>query len=370
MKPNRRLAIVPVLAALLLGVVAGSFPTALAQDNEDEGVTFDTEDSFYMPGDLVVFIGSGYSEGCQYSITVDGVEVGPLSGTPQGLTNAAWQTESATPTGTYLATIWNVTDPGQHDELASVHFGIWGTDKTEYTYPDVVTISGGGGGAARPLTINITNGTWVPAGYPKDISADGNGEFLDGWDFYDASTGRYTITVNGTGTVDDEEEKFRLETTVELTVTAAGRAESIRQEIDDKMLEIQGAVDEGKIADIDGALIAKLTVISDKIQQAIDWLGTSRDKVARNMLNAARNKLKAFINQVRAQRGKHIIDTDLADGLIEQAEHLLELIEGLIGSFDEGQTAQPVLSQTEGKGNGKGNNGKGNGKGKGKGKPQ
>jgi len=370
MKPNRRLVIVPVLAALLLGVVSGSFPTALAQDNEDEGVTFDTQQLFYMPGDLVVFIGSGYSEGCQYNIAVDGVEVGPFTETLGELTDAAWQTSSATPTGTYLATIYNVTDPGQHDELANAQFGLWGTDKSDYTYPDVVTVSGGGIGAARPLTINITNGTWVPAGYPKDISADGNGEFLDEWDFYDASTGSYTITVNGTGTVDDEEEKFRLETTVGLVVTAAGRAESIRQEIDDKMVEIQDAVDAGDIADIDGALIAKLTVISDKIQQAIDWLGTSRDKVARNMLNAARNKLKAFINQVKAQRGKHIIDTDLADDLIDQAEHLLELIDGLIVSIDEGQSAQPSLSQTEGKGNGKGNNGKGNGKGKGKGKPR
>lgn len=364
---------------LLLGLLlpgAGFLNTALAQD----GPTFDTDEDFYMPGDMVWFAGTGLSETCEYNVTVDGVEVARFFGTagggiPSG--SDSWETLDTTSTGTYEAIIHNITDPGQYEPLVTAHFGLWGTDKVDYTYPDVVTISGGGVGVTKPLTINITNGTWVPTGYPKDINADANGEFLEAWDFYDASTGTYTITVNGTWTFDGEEKEFHLETIVELTVTAAGRAESIRQEIDNKMLEIQDAVSTGDITDIDGALIAKLTVISDKIQQAIDWLGTSRDKVARNMLNAARNKLKAFINQVRAQRGKHIINTDVADGLIEQAEHLVELIDGLMGSIDAGQTAQPSPIQTQekgngnnGKGNGKGNNGKDNGKGKGKGKPQ
>jgi len=326
-----------------------------------------------MLGNPVDFIGEpGYMEGKTYNVTVYrgelewGIEF-PATG-PIG----SWDSSGKEP-GTYSAALYNVTD-NELVDVDTVHFGLWGVDMQ----PDTATISGGGVEPNLIFTfINITDESGVSVeDYPKEgvFDADENGEFQHAWNFVDAPMGTYTVTLNGTGTYDDGEEKFELETTIDLT--AAGRADLIQQGIDDKIVEIQDAVDAGEITDIEGALIAKLSRISDKIQQAIDWLGNSRDKVARNMLNAARNKLKAFINQVRAQSGKHISE-EVATILLEQADNLVELIDGLIGSIDEGQTAQPLLSQTEGKGkgnngkgNGKGNNGKGNGKGKGKGKPQ
>lgn len=354
-----------LLFGLLLPGV-GFLNTALAQD----GPTFDTDLSFYTPGDEVHFTGTGYNPDGQYNVTIDGDEYGPYGATDESIDITI---VFSAPTGTYEATIYNVTDPGQYEPLVTAHFGLWGVDMQA----DTATISGGGVFADLVFSIDITNESDESVeGYPNnEFAADENGEFSHEWNFADAPMGTYTITLNGTGTYDDVEEEFELTTTIDLT--AAGRADLIQQEIDDKILEVQDAVSAGDITDIDGALIAKLTVISDKIQQAIDWLGTSRDKVARNMLNAARNKLKAFINQVRAQRGKHIISTEVADGLIDQAENLLDLIDGLIGSMDEGQAVQPLLSQSEGngrgnngKGHGKGNNGNGHGKGKGKGKPQ
>lgn len=369
-----------LLGLLLPGV--GCLNTALAEEPTPT-VSFDTIDPFYLVGETVVFSGTGYVVDIQYSVTiynVDDVEIATSAGTatsediPTDI--ESWDSTEAVP-GTYYADLYDVTDPESAVWLATVHFGLWGVDMQ----PDTATISGGG--FFPGIIISISIGQWIDEawvaveGYepPKEeTSSDPEGEFSHEWNFADAPMGTYTVILSGIGTSDLDTDDFELTTTIDLT--AAGRADLIQQEIDDKILEVQDAVSTGGITDIDGALIAKLSRISDKIQQAIDWLGTSRDKVARNMLNAARNKLKAFINQVNAQSGKHISE-EVATGLLEQADHLVELIGDLIGSIDEGQTAQLSLSQTEGKGkgnkgkgNGEGNNGKGNGKGKGKGKPK
>lgn len=367
-----------LFAILIPSAISGLFPVALAQEDP----TFETGQSFYMLGDNVEFVGGGYSMGAQYVIAVGGDEIGPFSGTGEGgiPPEMVWDT-SGQPTGTYEAVVNDVTDPENPQFVDSARFGLWGTNKEEYLYPDdvPVTISGGGIFPEAPFFIDIAYDSTSLVDYPCETFADAEGEFSHEWVFDEMTAdGMYTITVSGTGTYDSEAETFELVTTIVLFVTVEARAEYVLGEIEDKQDEIMGYVEEEemRITDIEGALIAKLRNTAKKIEQAIGWLGTSKDKVARNMLKAAWNKLKAFINQVRAQTGKHI-EAGVAGELIEQAETLQRLIQGMRDGLAPSPSSEDSGTQLS-FGNGNNGNGKakghwkhswkGNGKGKGKGK--
>jgi hypothetical protein len=343
--------------------------------------TLSTNADTFRIGEVVSFSGENYEPaGSTYRLNITCGSVvysvlefvsTELSGIPEGV---SWAIPTGVPSGTYLATVYNITDPTNsvtyNQEVANkmflVNAGTLVPDKSEYFVDELVTFSGAGyTPEGTNYTIRIVlNGT-VVATVP--FTSNGNGSIPDGifWQIpFDADNGTYVATsYNSTapsvGAAIATTEFF-------VNATEAGRISAIIGELEQLTQTINSSVE-----DVNVSLIQKLNATAGKVDQAIAWLGQNKTRVATNMLNAARNVLEAFIHEVEAQRGKHI-DEEVADQLIREANAIIAKIDLVMPptphSGNEGQGHQlgapPVNQHTtdsdEPKGKGK-NNGKGKG---------
>jgi hypothetical protein len=369
---------VKLLIALSILVLS---PMSLVLRAQATTPTLSTNADTFKIGETVSFSGENYEPvGSTYrlNITYGSVVYSVLefvstdsSGIPEGV---SWVVPAGVPSGTYLATVYNITDPTNsttyNQEVANktflVNAGSLVSDKFEYFVDEPVEFSGEGytpEGTNYTLEI-VLNGT-VVATVP--FTSNGNGSIPDGvfWQIpFDAGNGTciatsYNNTTPSIGTALATTEFF-------INATEAGRIGAITEELEQLTETINSSVE-----DVNVSLIQKLNVTARKVDQAITWLGQGKTKVATNMLNAARNALEAFIHEVEAQRGKHI-DEEIADQLIGEANAIIAKIDLVIPSTshsgDKGQghqlEAPPVGQHTtddeEPKGKGK-NNGKGKG---------
>lgn len=337
MEASRRLAIALLFAALISSTVSGFFPAALAQDAEDQGLTFDTAQPFYKPGETVAFTGEGYNPAGQYNVTVNGDEIGPFGATEGGvLTGANWDS-SAAPTGTYEATAYNVTDPEQHEFLADAHFGLWGTDKDQYFLPDTVVISGGGVMQGDTVDITIENETghlW----WSYSQAAGGLGEFSASWSLpLDVTNGTHTAYISFSATFDGEDFAGPLQTSFKVNSTEEGRQqwklEDIESDLEGKYEELEEAVEHEGVRN---SFTSKIDVVTKLFLKALERAGMGK-KSAQNVLKAAQNVLKAFVNHVKAQNGTQPgkkVNSEWTDALISNAEGLIDKLEDTKGWID------------------------------------
>lgn len=418
MEASRRLAIALLFAALISSTVSGFFPAALAQDAEDQGVTFDTEQPFYLAGDAVVFTGSGFRSATEYNITIyfhgswmENVTFAAADGSiPSGEVSVEYDVP-----GTYEARLVNDThdesDESTFGEIqATIHFGVWGTDKDAYFLPDTVVVSGGGVMPGETVDITIQNETghlW----WSYSQAADGFGEFSASWHLPLNVTNRtHTVHVSFSTTFDGEPFVDSPETSFEVTSTEEGRQqwklEDIESDLEGKYEELEEAVEHEGVRN---SFTSKIDVVTKLFLKALERAGMGK-KSAQNALKAAQNVLKAFVNHVKAQNGTQPgkkVNSEWTDALISNAQGLIDKLEdtkgwidslgdepseedGDLDGIDGDQSPEPegvpepnLLDDNDvdpdendrkgppedkGKGNGKGKDkGKGNGKGKGRG---
>jgi len=342
-----------------------------------------TDKDIYTAGEIVVFSGEGYLPGGTFSISItqDSTLYATIdfTSTQEGLipSGVEWSTPGDLPSGLYEAKVYNTTDPENTDtymqEVASASFTVNATtlkpvlqtDKQVYIVEETVVFSGTG---------------YVPGETSYVIEIEFEGEILATLSFLSQSDGTIPPRVewaipfdapNGTYVAnaynDTEPNKGVLlaSTTFQVNASASAKTEAILKE-----LEALKSLINADVIGINTSLIQRIFSINKKINQFANWVEEEKNKTATNMLNAAINKLRALIRHVEAQKGKHI-DEETADQLIQQAQALVEKMEGTVSSM-----------KNNGKGKGKGNStsegsseqdsktnpGQGKGKGKGKGK--
>lgn len=355
-------------------------PISLALLAQGAVPTLSTNADTFKIGETVSFSGENYEpagSAYQLNITCGSVVYSVLefvstesNGMPDGI---SWVIPAGVPSGTYLATVFNTTDPTNpttyNQEVVSktflVNAGTLVSDKPEYLVDELVEFSGEGyTPAGTNYTIEIVlNGT-VVATVPFTSSGGSvpSGTF---WQIpFNASNGTYTATsynstAPSTGALITATEFF-------VNATEAGRIGAITEELEQLTQTINSSVE-----DVNASLIQKLNATARKVDQAIAWLGQNRTKVATNMLRAARNMLEAFIHEVEAQRGKHI-DAEVADQLIGEANAIIAKIDLVIPptphSGNRGQGHQlkvPPVNQHANDSDEPRGKGKNNGKGKG-----
>jgi len=375
-KPN-----VTLLVALVTLLVLPSVSLVLLA--QEATPTLSANADTFKIGETVSFSGENYAPaGSTYrlnitrgSITYSSLDFVSTSsgGIPEGI---SWEVSTGVSSGTYLATVYNTTDPASPitymQEVANrmfvVNAGTLVSDKFEYFTGEPVQFSGSGytpegtnytieivldGAlvAAVPFTSSV-NG-WIPDGIFWRIPFDaGNGTYV---------TTSYNNTAPSTGAAIASTEFF-------INATEAGKIGAVTEEL----TEITDIIS-SSVGAMNVSLIQKLNATSRKVDQAILWLGEGKTKVAANMLHAAKNTLKAFINQVEAQRGKHIGE-EVANQLIEEANAIIAKIDAAMpfAQNSEGQSrahqsststaAQLAIDGSEPKGKGKQvNKGKGPG---------
>ncbi|MEM3388767.1 MAG: hypothetical protein QW491_05055 [Thermoproteota archaeon] len=399
-KTMRRMRIVTLsllLAALTIMALAQANPAGLffpQQSQEpveqtDQTPTLSTDKETYVVGETVVFSGEGYLTGGKYQLnitkdsetyeTID-FEAAGEGEIPGGV---EWLIPVGVPSGTYTATVYNMTDPENPEtykqEVASVEFYVNAptlqTDRDEYIVEETVVFTGAGytpGGTS--YVVKIMFGEEVLAELPFTSSEDGSipvGVDEVNWTIpFDAPDGTYVAKAYN----DTEPEKGVLLALTEFRVNATieARAEAIFRE-----LKALNSTIDADVRGINVSLVQKVNVVTKKVEQFMKWVEEGKENTAANMLNAAVNNLKALIHHVEAQRGKHI-DEETADQLIAQAQELIEKMETTISSMGAKGKGKQVSTQTrtqqremerememEGEGRGQGNS---NGKGKAKGK--
>ncbi|MEM2089108.1 MAG: hypothetical protein QXF52_10655 [Thermoproteota archaeon] len=351
-----------------------------------------TDKDIYMAGETVVFSGEGYLPGGTYSINI--TQEGTLyaaivfTSTQEGLipSGVEWDTPGDLPSGLYEATVYNTTDPGNNgtymQEVANASFTVNATilqlvlqtDKQVYTVEETVVFSGAG---------------YVPSETSYLIEIEFEGEILATLSFLSQTDGTIPPGVewaipfdapNGTyvaNAYNDTEPNVGIllaSTTFQVNASSAAKTEAMLKE-----LEALKALINADVGGINVSLIQRVIGVARKINQFASWIEEEKNKTAANMLNAAKNKLRALIHHVEAQKGKHI-DEETADQLIQQAQSLIEKIDETASSMKNNgkgkgkansasETTSDVSSEDSSKpnsGQGKGNS-KGKGKGKGKG---
>ncbi|MBO3753489.1 MAG: hypothetical protein FGF53_01195 [Candidatus Brockarchaeota archaeon] len=342
-----------------------------------------TDKESYTVGETVIFSGKDYLPEGDYrlNITKDSETYGTIDfeASEEGEipVGVEWPIPVGVSSGTYTATVYNMTDPENPDtykqEVASVEFYVNAptlqTDKDEYIVEETVVFTGAGytpGGTS--YVIKIMFGEQVLAELSFTSSEDGSipvGVDEVNWTIpFDAPDGTYVAKAYN----DTEPEKGVLLALAEFRVNAsmAARAEAIFRELD-----ALNATINADVVGINVSLTQKVNVVTKKIEQFMKWVEEDKNNTAANMLNAAVNNLRALIHHVEAQKGKHI-DDETADQLIAQAQELIEKMETTISSMDAKGKGKQVSTQArtqeqemEREGRGQGNS---DGKGKAKGK--
>ncbi|MBO3832298.1 MAG: hypothetical protein FGF51_02795 [Candidatus Brockarchaeota archaeon] len=379
-----------LLAALTILALAQANPAGLffPQESQEPPVentdpNLFTDKESYTVGETVIFSGKDYFPEGDYRLNItkdsetyetidfEASEGGEIPG------GVEWLIPVGVPSGTYTATVYNMTDPENPDtyrqEVASVEFYVndptLQTDKDEYIVEETVVFTGAGytpGGTS--YVIKIMFGEQVMAELSFASSEDGSipvGVDEVNWTIpFDAPDGTYVAKAYN----DTEPEKGVLLALTEFRVNAsmAARAEAIFRE-----LEALNATIKADVVGINVSLTQKVNVVTKKIEQFMKWVEEDKNNTAANMLNAAVNNLRALIHHVEAQKGKHI-DEETADQLIAQAQELIEKMETTISSMDAKGKGKQVSTQArtqeqemEREGRGQGNS---DGKGKAKGK--
>lgn len=376
---TRKTAVSIILITMTLLVLTRVVPA----DGDISQPTLYTDKDSYIAGETVVFSGEGYLPGGTYSISITrestlyatieftSTQEGSIPG------GVEWSTPGDLLSGLYEAKVYNTTDPENTEtymqEVASASFTVnttilqpvLQTDKQLYMVEETVVFSGT---------------SYVPGETSYVIEVEFKGEILATLSFLSQSDGTIPPGVewaipfdapNGTYVAnaynDTEPSKGVLlaSTTFQVNASAAAKTEAMLKE-----LEALKALINADVIGINISLIQRVTGVARKINQFASWVEEEKNKTAANMLNAAINKLRAFIRHVQAQKGKHI-DEETAEQLIQQAQALVEKMEDTVSSM-----------KNNGKGKGKGNStsedsseqgsktnpGQGKGKGKGKGK--
>jgi len=393
-KTMRRMRIITVsllLAALTILALAQAnpgglfFPQQSQQPVENTDPTLSTDKESYWVGDIVVFSGSGYSaEGTyQLNITGDGETYGTISFTATGEgeipQNVEWPVTAGIPSGSYVATVYNTTDPRNPEtfkkEVASVTFEVnvptLQTDKTEYIVEETVVFSGKGytpGGTSYVIRIFFGEDVLAELSFTssEDGSIPGGLEEVNWTIPFDAPDGTYVAKAfNATR---GEEGTLLAWTEFRVNASMEARAEAIFRE-----LEALNATIKADVEGINVSLTQKISMVEKKIEQFMKWVEEDKNNTAANMLNAAVNNLKALIHHVEAQKGKHI-DEETANQLIAQAEELIKKMETTMSSMNTKGNGKQVSTQArtqeqemerEGKGQGE-SSGKGKAKGRSK----
>lgn len=376
-----------LLAALTILALAQAnpaglfFPQQSQEPVENTDPTLYTDKESYTVGETVIFSGENYLPEGDYRLNImkdsetyktidfEPSEEGEIPG------GVEWPIPVGVSSGTYTATVYNMTDPGNPDtykrEVASVEFYVntptLQTDKDEYIVEETVVFTGAGytpGGTS--YVIKIMFGEQVLTELSFASSEEGSipvGVDEVNWTIpFNAPDGTYVAKAYN----DTEPEKGVLLALTEFRVNAsmAARAEAIFRE-----LEALNSTIKADVKGINVSLTQKVNVVTKKIEQFMKWVEEDKNNTAANMLNAAVNNLRALIHHIEAQKGKHI-DEETADQLIAQAEELINKMETTISSIDakgkgKGKTAPVTEAVEEETDTGQG---KGNGKGKAKGK--
>jgi len=355
-------------------VVLAQEPTDDQQENQQPAAspTLGVNGTIFRIGEVASFHGSGFlPNGTSYvlnitlgltlyaSLQFNSTDTGEI---PEG---THWQVPSVAPSGVYAATAHNVTDPENTSTygvaVANVNFAVnaatISTEKQEYFVGETVVLSGSGYLPANTsYSIEIASNSTVLTTIPFLSGADGSVPSGTGWTIpLDATNGTYEVTVRNN--TEPSGGLVLATTSFYVNATEAGRAEAIAQELGGLM-----AIVNSTDAVMNTSLAQKLQAVSNKVDQAIAWLAEGRSVVASNMLNAARNVLNAFINEVEAQRGKHL-DEDAADELIEEATAIIARIEAALQTSSEanGGAAGQISDQEAPTQGSEGNPGHGNG---------
>lgn len=389
MRRTRIVTLSLLLAALTILALAQANPAGLFFPQQSQEPVENTEPNLYTDkesytvGETVIFSGKDYLPEGDYrlNITKDSETYGTIDfeASEEGEipVGVEWPIPVGVSSGTYTATVYNMTDPENPDtykqEVASVEFYVNAptlqTDKDEYIVEETVVFTGAGytpGGTS--YVIKIMFGEQVLAELSFTSSEDGSipvGVDEVNWTIpFDAPDGTYVAKAYN----DTEPEKGVLLALAEFRVNAsmAARAEAIFRELD-----ALNATINADVVGINVSLTQKVNVVTKKIEQFMKWVEEDKNNTAANMLNAAVNNLRALIHHVEAQKGKHI-DDETADQLIAQAQELIEKMETTISSMDAKGKGKQVSTQArtqeqemEREGRGQGNS---DGKGKAKGK--
>ncbi|MBO3809935.1 MAG: hypothetical protein FGF50_10160 [Candidatus Brockarchaeota archaeon] len=389
MRRTRIVTLSLLLAALTILALAQANPAGLFFPQQSQEPVENTEPNLYTDkesytvGETVIFSGKDYLPEGDYrlNITKDSETYGTIDfeASEEGEipVGVEWPIPVGVSSGTYTATVYNMTDPENPDtykqEVASVEFYVNAptlqTDKDEYIVEETVVFTGAGytpGGTS--YVIKIMFGEQVLAELSFTSSGDGSipvGVDEVNWTIpFDAPDGTYVAKAYN----DTEPEKGVLLALAEFRVNAsmAARAEAIFRELD-----ALNATINADVVGINVSLTQKVNVVTKKIEQFMKWVEEDKNNTAANMLNAAVNNLRALIHHVEAQKGKHI-DDETADQLIAQAQELIEKMETTISSMDAKGKGKQVSTQArtqeqemEREGRGQGNS---DGKGKAKGK--
>jgi len=103
---------------------------------------------------------------------------------------------SSDPPGTYLVTLSRSSAINTNE--ASLHFGVFGTDRQNYQRTEHVTIRGGGLSANSTVNLNIRSLNGSLPGYPLNLRASASGEFTYSLKLSpSANTGTLNVTVQG-----------------------------------------------------------------------------------------------------------------------------------------------------------------------------
>ncbi len=303
----------PTAIILIVAMIFSSI--GLAQ----EAPTISTDKSIYKIGETVQFILTGLEPNQTYMIEILRGEASVTTitfTTDEGglpTSDASWNTGEAG-TGTYKYVLRS-----NGNELGYGGFGIVGINKEEFSADEEIVVSGGGAVPGATVSAALMNDSSSLA--TASTAANDAGEFSLSLAIpYDTPNGTYRVVVDVSGVVITFE--VRVETTASELLGST-----------DLMFEELLTNVSGINASIVNSLLSKLMNARDKVEAAEELLADGKIHVARNMLKATRNKLKAFIHEVMAQRGKHI-DEATADSLIQAAERLIERINYLLSLID------------------------------------
>ena len=366
-----------ILIATILLVLIRVVPT----DGDALPPALYTDKDVYTAGETVVFSGEGYLPGGTFSIriTQDSTLYATIdfTSTQEGLipSGVEWSTPSDLPSGLYEAKVYNTTDPENTDtymqEVASASFTVNNTtlkpvlqtDKQVYVVEETVVFSGTSYVPGETsYVIEIVFEEEVLATLSFLSQSDGTIPPGVEWTIpLDAPNGTYVA--NAYNDTDPNKGVLLASTVFQVNASTSAKTEAMLKE-----LEALKALINADVIGINTSLIQRIFSINKKVIQFANWVEEEKNKTAANMLNAAVNKLRALLNHLKAQRGKHI-DEETADQLIQQTQTLIEKVERTASSL-----------KNNGKGKGKGNStpessseqasktNPGQGKGKGKGK--
>jgi len=309
-----------VMLIVVLYLISTSSPTVLGEEQ-----TISAGKRSYAVGEAVTFTGGGLDPNAEYvlqicykdsiiqSIKFESMADGSL---PSDL---YWNSSSSGP-GTYIVRLLDSVE----NVVAESTFGLIKINEQEFMPEGLIVVAGGG---AEPYgTVNVTIVTDSTTIFNTSITADENGEFNVTMQLpFNITTGNYTVKVHLAGVG----EVYNVSLPIFINATISNMVNVTAAELEDLI----GLISSINIT-IKQSLLAKLQNALKKLEQAQQHLAHNRTHVAENMLNAAENILGALLNEVRAQRGKHL-DLKKATCLNSSVHEIVGKLEAAKSTLDK-----------------------------------